>query len=87
MQLKIESDNYLQINSSNGEELHTRVLWDGVMGEPSWVSGEARDPYDGEAYSPGATGGLCRWPLGAGRTAPGRSCRRRRLQTHCPAAP
>lgn len=59
MQLKIESDNYLQINRSNGEELHTSILWDGIMGEPSRVSGEARDPYNGEAYSTGATGALC----------------------------
>lgn len=40
MQLKNESDNYLQINRSD-EELHTGLLWDGVTGEPSRVWGEA----------------------------------------------
>lgn len=41
MQLKNESDNYLQINRSDGEELHTGLLWDVVTGEPSRVWGEA----------------------------------------------
>ena len=44
MQLKRESDNYSQITRCDGEEPHTGVLWDGVMGEQSQVWGEARDP-------------------------------------------